>query len=444
MQSGNMHPMRNFPTPTQIVETLNDLQPFITEGKHPRQGEVAAAQYIHDLAQKFGLGATRLTELPKSPEFEQYRKQGSDLANVVIEAGDGKDELLLLHGHYDVVPPTDYGGQSHKITRGATEGELKGLGSYDMLPGVAAILTALHKMRVARHRKIVAVLVFGEENDSEGTHALFDKHSDILAFPGKCVALSTEITVGSSIKDPYHLVVGRPGRLTYELSIPALMEHTGDYEDEHMASIASQRLGAASAALMKMAGTFPPHPNDSDGLMKRGQILEEHFSSNIPGSLSSPGGVYAKFNVHYANPQDSAAAIQQRMEQALEQTLGKDVPFELKKSERRMPWLEPWYEPTGEGTYARKMQNLANPIVAQSLQSQYAAFRCGKGVADENIISQHMPTVCVPPQGGNPHKRTEHCNIRSVTEYQAPVIRAAAAYDGMLSPDNGEDPYGGA
>ncbi len=432
--------MANFPSPTQIIEELNDNNSFIDPlSPHPRQGEVEAAKYIYDLAQKFSLGNAHIVPLPRTPTFDPYTKVEPALSNVVIDVGEGTEEILFFHGHFDVVPPKDYHGKSHDIVR-RPDGELRGLGSYDMLPGVAAILTALRGIQVAKHRRIRAILVCGEENDSEGTHAAFDRTKNLFNFAGRRAALSTEITVGATINDPYHLVVGRPGRYTYDLLLEGLMRHSGEADIEDLDKMTLQRLAAADRAAANSALKFPKHPNDTDKLFdKNARIALEHAHTAKPGSLSTPGDGEARFNVHYANPSLTAADIQLMIHESIKEALG-DEHFILGKTERTVPWLRPWLERVDEGSFARSVQSIASKVVSErSRKQQYVQFRAGKGVADENIISQHgIPIMCIPPQGEGAHKEVERSNVNSVTEFQTPVLQAAAAYDGVLCPEQEE------
>lgn len=425
--------MLAFPSPEQIIEDLNDLSTYMKpEESRPRQGEAYAAQYITDLAKKFSLGdIITLAPLPQDNRYKPYTRKANDLANVVIEAGDGEDELLLLHGHFDVVSPREYHMQTNPIIRGEN-GELRGLGSYDMLAGVAAILTALRDIQLANHRRVRAILVCGEENDSEGTHAAFDHSNDLFAFPhdGKRVALSTEITVEATIADPYHIVVGRPGRYVFDLLVEAKRKHAGAAELADLPDTPLQRLARADSALWHM--DFNPHPNDTNNLLK-GKIRSGDGALEKTRSLSTSGGGHMRYNVHYCDPSLSAASIQKLMHQAVEKAIGDDL-FILERPERSLPWLAPWCEDTSDGSYAQRIQQLATQVVSQTGQQQYVGFRCGPGVADENCIAQQgIPVVCIPPQGEGEHTSGERCNVRSIEEYQIPVIHAAAAHTGLLS-----------
>ncbi len=426
--------MPDFPSPEQIVEDLNDLNPFIREaGPNPRQGEVDAANYIADLSRRYELGDTKLVELPKTHRYADYTRHDPQLANVVIEAGTGTEELLIYHGHFDVVPPTDYRGNPHKIVRGDNPHILKRLGGYDMLSGIAAILHAMRNLQINARRRVRAILVCGEENDSEGTHAAFDRENDLFAFHGQRIALSTEITVGATIKDPLHLVVGRPGRYSYELMMEGQMKHSGEGREEDVPLRTLQRLAAIDTELAKLK--FPPHPRDTQGILHPGQCAIQRAHLEDPRSLSTPGYGHALYNVHYADPGLTAAAIQDMMNDAARKALGDDN-FIFEKVVRNVPWLPPWLEEVGKRSYAHKIQHLAGQVVLkEGIQSQTPTFRTGSGVADENIISNHdIPVVCVPPKGEHPHKASEQVDMRGTKRYQIPVLRAAAAYDRPLAP----------
>lgn len=423
--------MAEFPNPAQIIEELNECQSFIVTGSdHSRQGELAAADYIYSLAKRWGLGDVTISPIPKSKKFEYFAKQEPGLSNIVIDAGTGKDERMILHGHFDTVAPSSYGSpEDGRLVRDPNQAHIyRGLGSYDMLSGVASILTAMHNMRIAAHRNIRAILVFGEENDSEGTHAAFDPNNNFFEYDGERVALSTEITVGSKMSDPYHIVVGRPGRFGLKAKIFGEAMHAGDITKKNKREQTNFRANAVQDILFDTE--FQPHPQDTRQLLYPGQIVTgEYASDKTSGPISSPGMEKMDIIVHYAHPSIAIADMYNTIRQQMITALG-DERFELKIQKRDMPWTPPWLEPLDDPSYRfpHHIQNFAQQIIGHPVD-----FRTGSGVADENIISANgIPVICIPPRGEGAHTNNECVDIRSVMDYQVPVMRAAALHRGSL------------
>lgn len=424
--------MADFPSPQRIIEELAETQSWIkNDAQHPRRGEVEAADYIIDFAQKWSLGNVQRHAIPRgSRRFDPFIAQESELCNVTIDVGDGTDETLFLHGHYDVINPGDYGGR-HGITQSTESPHVyRGLGSYDMLSGVAGILTALHKVRVGHRRRLRGIFVFGEEYQSEGTHAAFDPRNNLFETNGApACAISTEITVNAGIQDPYHLVIGRPGRVALEATVFGEPKHSGSVTRENRAELASTR-GPQAMLMIPGIDEFRRHPHDIHGLMPESAFTFNDYGSNKINSLSEPGKFNMLLNLHYAHPEEGIAFARRLLHEKLHALLG-DEKFEINIPPRYVPWTEPWLENLSDPDYAFAPRIRG---FAQRITSQDIPYRCGPGVADENIIaSRNIPTVCIPPQGTGEHSESERVDMRSVTDYMVPVIREAAAYEGVLT-----------
>lgn len=425
--------MPDFPTPARLIDELNECRAYINpDDRHPRRGEVEAADYIMDLVDRWELGnAQRITMPRRSHKFERFFKEEPRLANIVIDVGDGCEEMLILHGHFDVVPPFDYASaDSARLVQDATRSNIyRGLGSYDMLSGIAAILTSLHNMRVSSHRRVRAILVFGEENDSEGTHAAFDPSCNLFEFPGQKVALSTEISVGADMQTEPHLIVGRPGRFSLNATVYGKAMHAGDVKPSNRHMLTLVRGSKAKLGLLEFS-PFSRHPHDTRELMDPCNITIGEYHTEKPRSLSTVGREDFELNVHYANPSVTIAAMHETIRKELMRILG-DENFELTQPKRDMPWTQPWLEELDNEGYAypHLIRDFANRTTAGRRSGGEVPFRTGTGVADENIISAHgIPVICVPPRGEGAHTAEEKVDIDCITDFQVPVIRAAAEY----------------
>ncbi|HVW66543.1 MAG TPA: M20/M25/M40 family metallo-hydrolase [Candidatus Peribacteraceae bacterium] len=422
--------MPDFPSPERIIAELNDLRPYIdANDPHPRKGEAAAAEWLVDFANRWSLGDVNKHSMPATARFSPYKiDDKTELANITIDTGHGDDEMLFLHAHYDIISPDAYPTGDISIVQDHLRQHIyRGLGGYDMLGGVAAILTALHGMKVNRRRRVRAILVFGEENDSEGTHAAFDSHNNLFEFDGNKFALSTEISVGKTLKDDYHLIVGRPGRIELKGTIYGKAMHAGGVKPDVVDLLASQRMAKVDTMLLR---EFPQHlqkhPKDSRGILQ-GTIATSDHTAKKSGGMSTNPGVDFKINVHYTDPEQGMAQLFPLIRRKIEETLGDDN-FELHQPTRTMPWTEPWLEELDSSIhrYPHIIQQFAREAVGTTQND--VDFYGGTGVADENILAKHnIATVCVPAQGEGEHTDEELVNIRSVSDYQVPVIQKAAA-----------------
>lgn len=426
--------MPEFPSPQRIIQELAETQSWIKDDpEYPRKGEVQAAEYLYEFAQKWSLGNVMRHAIPKdSRRFNPFIKQEPKLSNITIDTGEGRDELLFLHGHYDVINPKDYGGKHGIVQSQESPNIYKGLGSYDMLSGIAAILTALHGMKVATHRRVRSILVFGEEYQSEGTHAAFDSSNNLFETGGvPASALSTEITVDARITDDYHLVVGRPGRVALQADIFGEAIHSGAVKGTKRETLASNR-GPRAMLLVPEITDFKKHPHDIHNLMPDSTFSFNRYGSNNINSLSEPEKFTMLLNLHYAHPEEGIAYARHLLHRKFRDLFG-DEKFEIDGTppKRHVPWSEPWLENLSDPKYAfaPRIREFARKVTGQDVP-----YRVGPGVADENIIAAHnIPVTCVPTRGQDEHKETECVDMNSTTEYVVPVLREAAAYEGILT-----------
>lgn len=425
--------MSEFPSAQRIIEELAATEPYIKDGGKSRQGEVAAAEWLYEFANRWELGNVTRNYIPKSHKFEAYASQEPKLHNIIIDTDNGgnPEETLFLHGHFDAVSPDDYNGQSHSIRQDLQEAHfLTGLQSYDMLAGIAGILKALHKIRVSKRRRVRTVLVFGEENDSEGTHTAFDPQANVFAFDGHRSAISTEITVNARITDPYHLVIGRPGRVALRTEISGKVMHAGSVTQEDKPLLLSARMRKAMLLLDELdAGNdFDHHPYDKEKLMAAVRCcIGDIFSLKESRSLSTNGKGTIDVNLHYAHPEQGVSYITSLIDRKIFEIFG-DLHYRVAPEKRGVPWSEPWFEDP-QSPFVKNMRFFAGKAANYEV-----GLRCGGGVADENILHKNnIPTVCIPPKGEFEHTRKERVDVNSITDYIAPTIREAAAYDGILT-----------
>ena len=138
---------------TQALIRIDSSNPDLSSGG---AGESRIADHVGHWLNQRGFTVTRLEQRPGRPSV------------VAVAAGTGGGRSLMLNGHLDTVSLTSYDGDPlDPVIIGDT---LHGRGAYDMLSGVAAMMTAATTAHRRPHRgDIVLALVADEENASTGT-----------------------------------------------------------------------------------------------------------------------------------------------------------------------------------------------------------------------------------------------------------------------------------
>ncbi len=411
---------RPFPSSLEILTEL------VRIGAHTLEAQRRMAQWLHDFAKEWNLGDVRLAPYPRElPYAAAYPEQ----RNVVIDIGDGRDELMIWHGHFDVVPPDSYPADEDpcEIRKLPDPDLYAGLGSYDMLGGIAAILVALREVRVAPHRRIRVILVGQEEDQSQGTYAA--SHPVENLFEGATCAVSTELLVGGKLTDHPQVVIGRPGRVGLDVYIRKEQLHVGSVTRDLFAQLAVQCDAKAKLAAMDIR--LPHHPHDALNLLSHPLVAVRDWGSSQPKSLSVAGEAWFNLQIHYTNPDMTPEDVRRVVEKHLQPIVGDGLSVEMERG-RVTPLCRPWLEKQ-DSPYVRTMVDIAS-AVAEEHKLGNIELKAGGGVADETIIAREhgIPIVCIPSTGEGEHTPHERVNLRSIEEYQVPVLRAIAAFPGKL------------
>lgn len=391
------------------------------------EGQRDTADYIVALAKRWSLGAARIVEFPEGAKFADQKPRP---CNVVIDYGNGSGEQVIVHSHFDTVPPTDYPADfsrdPHQLIADQRDSDIcYGLGSYDMLGAVAGTLKALHGMRIAKHRRIRALFVWGEEDQSQGTHAALHPADDLLR-DATCI-LSGEIPVGGKLDDDPKLLIGRTGRVGLRLEVHGEQLHSGAVRRRDLKDIAVLRMGkAVEAAVSTM---FAEHPHDPLKLMPESLCIPRLPGALDPGSMSVVAAQFQNFDVLYTNPDLSATDIQGIVRDVIARVVPPEVFTLHLERGRQLPFTKPWLEDPNH-RFVRRMQDIASAVSGRGVP-----LAAGRGVADESIMvhAKSIPCVTFPLQGSGEHGRNEGVRISSIDQRYIPFIRQAAAYEGSLT-----------
>lgn len=413
--------MPDFPSTQSILGDLVSMKSYDLEG------ERAAAEYIAQFARRWGLGNIQLVEYPHGAKGSELRPRP---CNVVIDIGEGRDEIVVVHEHYDKTKPEDYPKgferDPDQLIQDRDNPDIYyGDGCYDMLGSIAGCLTAAREMRVARHRTMRLLFVGMEEQQSQGTHAALHPSRDLVG-NGSCL-ISHEIPVGATLDERAKLYIGRTGRVGLHLRVHGPRLHSGRVRRTMFGHTASHR--DAITRLRLEHTIFPEHPNDPLRLMPESRCILGKVKSDDPSSLSIPSQYDDHIDVLYSHPGLTPADIHSIARAAIRDCLGDDN-FTLSIEEGRiLPFTKPWLEESN------------HPFVQNTLAIAQEAYECpvqlaaGDGVADEAIIvhAKHIPAVCFPPEGTDEHNRYERVRISSITKRIVPFLHKIAAFDGLLT-----------
>jgi hypothetical protein len=413
--------MPEFPSVREILGMLVEKRSYTPRGQRD------IAEEIVQFANRWSLGDARLVEFPPAAKFAEKSPKP---CNVTIDIGQGSDECVVFLGHFDKVPPTDYPSDFERNPDQLIQDEehhdiCYGLGSYDMLAGCAAYLAAARDLQVATHRRIRILLVWGEENQSEGTHAALHSSQDLLE--GASCAISTEVPVGAELGDHANLYIGRPGRVGLQLRVQGPTMHSGRVRREILHTLAPHRDAMVTLALEQLR--FPEHPNDPLHLMPESLCVPDEWRSKRPHSLTVPSEGIKNYDVLFTHPGLDPTAIHSIVHRAVRGALGDDNFTLLLEPDRELPFTKPWLE---EPHYTIVRHGLR---YASEVYNKDATLKAGRGVADEAIVvhSKHIPAISFPPEGTGEHTRNERVRISSVEQRVVPFLQKIAAHDGLLT-----------
>ena len=344
--------------------------------------------------------------------------------NVLARKGEG-DKSFLLYAHMDTVPPVGAWkkmGLDPYIPREA-EGRLYGLGSSDMKGGIAAILSAIGNLAP---RGYVLKVAFGvdEENESMGAHLLAG--SDFISDCAGCIV--PEVGSGNATPSPRNIIIGRHGRSRTGIRVTGRAAHAST--PEHIINPVEYALSAIDEVKKIDLGNDPdmPEPNVSIGGIQA-----------MGGGLSSPEDCIIWFDNIFSPPKTVARVLNdyratcrnlEEKHQNPETGLprfevidpGEKTGEPLEYNLRTTPFMEPWkMDPS------HRLVDCARDAVRR-VTGEEGILTWGKSNADENYLGQVIPTVVIPPVGGNEHQGGEYVEIESLTLCQRIITDTVSLY----------------
>jgi len=406
------------------------LGEMVAHKSYTPQGQRQLADYIATLVNRKGLGDAKVVDYPADANFHNVDRDAHP-ANVVIDIGQGTEETILWHGHIDTVPPPtgrpNFPRNPHQLISDPNNQEVAyGLGSYDMLGGVAAFILALRNIKVDTCRRIRILLVSYEEDLSQGTHAALHPSKDLVGDAHGIV--STEIPVGGTLNDDPFLLIGRQGRVGMQLEVHGPGMHMGRVTREALKrALAPTREGLVRTRLGDIY--LPEHPEDHLKLMPESLVVPGQNGSNKIKALSVPHEQGISLNVSYSNPHLDAMQIHAMMRDEIARILG-DTNFELHLQDRGgIPTTKPWLESPGHPFVQNGL------TYAKQAHGRDVKLRAGGATADEAILvhAKNIPAIGFPPMGEDEHLPDERVSLSSIEKHVVPFLQGIAAHEGPIT-----------
>ncbi|MFH1470876.1 MAG: M20/M25/M40 family metallo-hydrolase [Candidatus Micrarchaeota archaeon] len=304
--------------------------------------------------------------------------------NVIAQKGPRKSALLLF-GHFDTVPPYNYGSRDpFKLTEKGDR--LMGLGAWDMKAGVA-IISACAKECDTSKRGIRIVLSADEENISEGTW-FAQKNGD---FKDCSFALSPEIPDQQEemkLQATAPVLSGRRGRCVYKFKVRGVGSHGAG-----TGGISAVDLG------MKLVAALERVPlTSSRGVPCRLFIRKFQAEST---SLAVPTEAVLEADVHYVPPYNPKSFLQHIKKHLKGLKFPKGCSYSVEIPKRKTPYL-PAYDTNRNNPLVKKFASLCKGRLGA------CNFSYGLTVADENVVSvERIPVITLGPVGGEAHNSNE-------------------------------------
>ncbi len=413
---------------TELLKKLISIpSPFLHEEK--------ISLFLEELLQNMGF-KTRRQEVKRSVNINGKVTEFCHF-NVLGEKGEG-ERSFLLYGHIDTVPPVE-GWKEMKLNPFIAverDGIITGLGADDMKGGVVSILKAVEDLEPEGYKIKVAFGV-DEEYLSMGAYVLVNSafFDDVEA----CIV--PEVGSGGAPQKSGNLVLGRHGRVRYGVSIMGRAAHAST--PEHAVNPIKYAMELIEEVEKVELGDDPDMPP--------GNVSIAAIRSEI-GGLSSPEECLVWFDFLYSTPMRSVGILSQL--QKIIHKLNKkyitvDVggtfislykgesdsvetvslpsfriidPTNLSQEDgerfesRATPYQEPFKLEADTPLFA------AAADAVRQVMGEEPVICYGKSNADENYFAEKVPTIVIPPVGGNEHQAGEYIVVESMKNV-AKIIR---------------------
>lgn len=407
---------REFPTSLEMLQQCVDLRSDIRTSEG-RAGYRQVLEYIRDLAQKWSLGNVKMHEFD-----DQFTSENEPLAaNLTIEIGsDDPVETGIFYAHGDVIHGENvYAADRnpYHLRKGASDGVYEGCGALDMKAGLIAELQALHgieeKLKRAR-RRIIMLVTYGEEEDSSGINYArpIIRQADW--------AISTEISVNSTLGENGHLLHARPGRVRFDVDIEGLAQgHMGTLTSQTRKHLVKSRLIRASNVIDQLK--IPcPYQYKNECRMPYQICYANEIGVYPPTSYSLTDRAWMHVEVSYNNPQLELPELEAILHNQLEKTLKRGFTIQPQR-DRTQPWIKPWREKKTHPLVQAGAEELSRLIKRE------AFTRWGNPVAEEGVFAdERVPIITLPPDGEGEHTAHERVFLPYIDKVMVPFLQNMA------------------
>jgi acetylornithine deacetylase/succinyl-diaminopimelate desuccinylase-like protein len=301
------------------------------------------------------------------------------------------DKSVLLAGHLDTVPEV-IGWETNPYEPTLKNGNLYGLGAWDMKAGLSIILNCLKKFEPQNYN-LKAAFTVDEENYSIGAWSLVD--TDFV----KDVIFGLVPEPGF-IHGDKGITIGRTGRSTATVKVFGKSAH-GSFSQDGINSIDQANIFLNEIKKMKFS-------YDKD--MGSTSVFPRKIISEANG-FSVPDYTEIELDCKMVAP-DTAKSIFEKVDNLgkklyQEKKLYKKPIVKLKK--RPTPFSSPFKLDSSS-----ELIKLCQKVVKRQLGKQKTFFR--ESVADECIYVEKLgvPFVCIGPSGNYAHQANEYVELESV------------------------------
>lgn len=317
--------------------------------------------------------------------------------NVIFtkKAKNSSGKSILLAGHIDTVPVVE-GWSQDPFTPVVQDGNMIGLGAWDMKAGNSVLLSCLEKFEPQNFDLIVAFTV-DEENYSAGAHALIDG--------GFCKNVKYVLVPEPGfIHGDQGITIGRAGRASFMVKIIGKSAH-GSYPQQGVNAITQAMTFLEAVKRLKVG-----HDEDMGDT-----IPYPRFIHSAAQGYSVPDVCELEIDCKMVPP-DTANEMLQKL-QTLAQEMFDDKTLlnlpHIAFMSRPTPFCSP-YKLDRNSPFVKICEEVVTKVKGE------AVVFVRESVADECIYVERLkvPAICIGPAGGNAHQANEFVVLKSVEDVE--------------------------
>jgi acetylornithine deacetylase/succinyl-diaminopimelate desuccinylase-like protein len=433
------------------------LAKFVEQESHTPRGQDRMADLIVEEMRVRALNALKVPYPVGAALPPELGPDDPRPSNVICYIGKRPSDKVrrntLIEVHYDTVPPhPEYDRRkidpyAIRVVDESQPHLLGGLGTGDMKGPLVAMILAAERLQknLQEDCGVTLLAVSNEEMRSEGIHAA--QGSDLLRDVTE--AISLEIQVGSKIGQDPVMLAGRPGRVELQIDIEGLNSHTGKAFQQRRKGLKSlYACDALSHALqeawnMRLSEDERDFPNSPLGnlrrsffaayqnwfvapekrrlLMPRGQMVPTFGELKAPPGMNVANHAMFHVDVLYSNPRMTPERIRDGVWNHLRKLLPNVAINVMFDQKRTTPPTGPWREDVPAQPFLQDVYGIAKRVHPRGKK---LGITHGEPTADEALFSlrKHIPTVGITPDMAFEHTADEVLDVRSLTDWQMPVI----------------------